>query len=94
MGAKIITVRFYAGFRRVAGVNGIDLESDCSLTVEQALTEVMHRVPALRGEIQPLVAGEELAASMLIMVGNQIATRDSVVWPGDEVRLLPPMSGG
>jgi molybdopterin converting factor small subunit len=93
-GAKSITVRFYAEFRRVAGVNGIDLESDGCLTVRQALTEVMNRAPALRGEIEPVLAGKEPTASMLIMVGSQIATRDSVVWPGDEVRLLPPMSGG
>ena len=89
-----VKVVFHAEFRRVAGVKETEFEILGQATVRDVLAMIAERVPALEAVIDHAIAQKGLGSHMVVSVDRQVATLDTPVQPGDELRLLPPISGG
>ncbi len=74
-----ITVKLFAGLRERAGESGRDLELDAGARVADVWT--------------PLGLGEE-PEGLLYAVNKEYAASDRRLSDGDEVALIPPVSGG
>ena len=76
---------FYGGLKRKVGAREQELSLDSNeLTVEKLLDALAQRYPQLRGSLP----------SVACAVGSQIVGREHHIRDGDEVALLPPVSGG
>lgn len=80
-----VTVRFFAMLRESAGVASVDLDADDLSTAGEAAD-----VAARRFGIHDLVA--RMCPSLA--VNRQYASADTAISDGDEVALIPPVSGG
>lgn len=89
-----VKVVFHAEFRRAAGVKEVELEVPGPATVRDALAMIAGRVPALKAMINHAISQDGLGSHMVISINRQIASPNTSVQPGDELRLLPPISGG
>jgi molybdopterin converting factor subunit 1 len=79
-----ITVRFFALFRELAGMDSIDLQVEPGLTLGDLKSVVTQRFPRLAASFMSTAAAVN---------GNY--SNDSIpLKPGDEVAFLPPLSGG
>ena len=79
-----ITVRLFAILRERAGV------SECVIEVNEAST-VEHALVAVSDHIQQIAA---LLPRVAIAVNRNYAARNLVLHDGDEIALIPPVSGG
>ncbi len=81
---KAIKVLAFAGARDVVGAPELDLalEAPCSATALLAL--ICARYPGLAPH----------ARSLRLAINGAYAVAEDVVHPGDEVALIPPVSGG
>lgn len=82
-----IKVVFYGGLRYEVGHRDFLLEStdpQSTLLVADVLVLVVEKFPALAGRLDKVA----------VSVGSEIVGREHVVRDGDEVCLLPPVSGG
>jgi molybdopterin converting factor subunit 1 len=81
-----ITVQLFASLAEAAGTRSVEVEaSQTSETTAGTLTEaVFARFPALA----------ELRASVIVAVNAEYVEPDFPVSPGDDVALIPPVSGG
>jgi molybdopterin converting factor subunit 1 len=79
-----ILVRLFAGLRDGAKTDAIDLRLDSSATAAAVRARV--------GELFPAVA--PLVARSAIAINQQYADDTQVLRDGDEVAILPPVSGG
>jgi molybdopterin converting factor small subunit len=70
--------------RDAAGGEVVRISVDAAATVEQALKVLADGNDAL-ADLLPCCA---------IAVGDEIVTRDHALSPGDELAILPPVSGG
>ena len=77
-----IRVRFFASFRELVGHSQLELELASSTTVSQLRELINRRFPSLEN------------ASGRVAVNTQFAEPGQVLQEGDEVALLPPLSGG
>jgi MoaD family protein len=77
-----VPVRLFAALRDLAGASRVQAEGD---TVEEVLAELSRRY----GERFAVVARAGSA-----VVDGERATLDRPLRPGEEVALLPPVSGG
>lgn len=93
-GVVRVKVVFHAEFRRAAGVKEVELEVPGPATVRDALAIIAERVPALNAVINHAISQDDLGSHMVISINGQIASPNTSVQPGDELRLLPPISGG
>jgi molybdopterin converting factor subunit 1 len=79
-----ITVRFFAIIRERAGVSSIELDLQHGATVDDAAQRIAEQFPAI--------------ATMLPRIAwavNQVyADRTAALHDGDELALIPPVSGG
>ncbi len=78
----MVTLRLFASIREIAGINQIDFEAN---TVGQIIELAVERF------------GPEFAAILpacRIWVNGNPAQEDDEVSDGDEVAILPPVSGG
>ncbi len=82
----MITVRFFATLRDMAGVEVKDYPVGEPLTLKELKKRIGDDFPALR-EIMD-------SRSILVSVNQEFAKDDSVVRDGDEVAFMPPFSGG
>ena len=78
-----VTLLLFASYADALGASTLDLELPCESTVGDVLTAVRSRPGADRLPPSPLVA-----------VNQRYASFESVVREGDEVALIPPVSGG
>jgi MoaE-MoaD fusion protein len=74
-----IGVRLFAGLRELAGTRA---------------TEVELPEGATAGDVWPALELGDEPPGLLIAVNKAYAARESVLAPGDEVALIPPVSGG
>jgi len=74
-----VSVRLFAGLRELAGSDSLSLQLADGASVADALT-------ALRGQID--------ASGCLLAVNREYADDDLVLADGDELALIPPVSGG
>jgi len=74
-----VRVRLFAGVRERAGRDVLELELPEGASVADALAQVAHLAPGM-----PLV----------LAVNREYAAPDAVLQPGDELAVVPPVSGG
>lgn len=79
-----IKVKFFASYREAVGTDEMDLELENGSTVSRLLDAVKARHPAIGELIEPLI----------VSVNKEYAEFEKVLDDGDEVALLPPVSGG
>lgn len=79
-----LTVQLFARAKDLAGRGAVQVELDAAATVADLRRCLMETVPALAG----------LVPRSAIAVNNEYAHESTTLTPGDEVALLPPVSGG
>lgn len=78
-----VTVRFFALGRELAGTGDAALELENGATVEAALAVLLARFPDL-----------SQLSRFTVAVNLAVVDRDAVLADGDELALIPPVSGG
>lgn len=81
-----VLVRLFASYREAAGVGELRLDLPEGATVDDAITAVAQRYPAVGG------AGGDRA--LVAARNREYVARDATLDDGDEVALIPPVSGG
>ena len=76
-------VRLFASYREAAGVGQLDLDLPAGATAKDAITEIARR--------HPLIAK---GRSVVIAKNREYVTPDEPLSDGDELALIPPVSGG
>jgi len=84
MSQVTIHVRLFAIFRETVGTDHISLELPAGSTVSDLLQELSQRWPNLRSVIK----------RSAIAINQEYASAQRPLMPGDEVALIPPVSGG
>jgi molybdopterin synthase catalytic subunit len=79
-----ITVRFFATYRDVAGHPQVEIEIDDGANLGTLLEILYDKYPKLK----------KWSDSIMCSVNRKYAENDKVLGQGDEVALLPPVSGG
>lgn len=79
-----ITVRVFAGASDLVGARAVPLHADAPLTIEEAFRLVCRRFPRLA----------EMEGRLLFAANAEYEGPDFVLYPGDELALIPPVSGG
>lgn len=82
--AMQVTVKFFASYRELLGSREVKLQLRNGATLRDALDAVYAKYPRLR-------AFEE---TMLLAVNHEFADSHANLRDGDEVALMPPVSGG
>ena len=82
--AMRIRVRCFAAVREIVGAGELVLDLPEGSTLTQLVDHVRGQFPRLEG----------LASSLLFSVNREYAPFDKKLAPGDEVALIPPVSGG
>lgn len=80
----IVKVLFFASLKDITGESGIDLELDENADVESLKVEVTSMYPKLK----PFMSFVKIA------INQEFAEANSVIKNGDELAILPPVSGG
>jgi MoaD family protein len=78
----VVRVRLFAALRELAGAGEVEAEG-------RTVGEVTDSLGSLYGE-----RFTKIAEVSSVVVNQERATRETVVADGDEVALLPPVSGG
>jgi len=79
-----ITVRYFAGHRDITGRAQERIELEDAATVGALWELLIARYPRLRG----------YSGRLLYAINQEFGTLDSELHAGDEVALVPPVSGG
>lgn len=78
-----VVVRLFASYREAAGVGRLEIEVPANATVRDAIAEIVRR--------HPLVAE---GRQVVIAKNREYVKADEPLADGDEVALIPPVSGG
>ena len=79
-----VRVRCFAAAREIVGTGDLVVELPEGSTLSQLLEQIQRQFPRLEG----------LAGSLLFSVNREYAPFDKTLAAGDEVALIPPVSGG
>ena len=79
-----VTVRLFAGVREAAGVSSVGVELAAPATIGDAVEAASRAVP---GEWR-------LPTTVLLASNGEYGTDETVLEDGDEVAIIPPVSGG
>jgi molybdopterin converting factor subunit 1 len=79
-----VTVRFFAVLRDRAGLNELVIDLADTATVTTARDEIIARSPAVR----------DLMSRTAFAINREYASLESKLNDGDELALIPPVSGG
>jgi MoaE-MoaD fusion protein len=74
-----VSIRLFAGLRERAGRDELELDLPDGARVADALAEVQHLAPGV---------------SLVLAVNREYADADAVLHAGDELAVVPPVSGG
>ena len=77
-----IKIKLFASCREIAGINELELQTIKGETVSGIMAALRQRFPRLS------------LADISIAVNQEFAPLDYVLKDGDEIALLPPVSGG
>lgn len=77
-----VQVKLFAGLREAAGTSSRELDLEAGATVEGALARLREELPALSG------------ARFTVAINRSYATASTPLGEGDELALIPPVSGG
>ncbi|MBC8043076.1 MAG: molybdopterin converting factor subunit 1 [Rhizobacter sp.] len=78
-----VTVKFFAVGRDITGSDELMLELPEGTTAGEVLIQVKQRYPAF-----------EKVAALLVAVNLDYADTATVLYDGDELAVIPPVSGG
>lgn len=79
-----VSVRLFASFREIAGERQLDLEVPTGATVADVVTSLGERFPRLAGPLR----------SARFALDQAYVEADTPMQEGQELVLLPPVSGG
>lgn len=79
-----LTIHLFAAAREAAGVEAVGVELPPDATVADLRRRLAEQHPPLAG----------LLARSAVAVNHDFADESQVLSPGDEVAVLPPVSGG
>ena len=79
-----VTIRLFAGYRERVGSTRIDLDLPEGSTVGRMTEEMLRAYPTIAVDPSRLV----------VAVNQEYREHDFTLSPGDEVALIPPVSGG
>ena len=79
-----LDIRLFGPLAEAAGHARLELDLDEGATVRDVLAEASRRAPELGS----------LLGTVAVAVNRRYAAEDSAVAAGDEVALIPPVSGG
>ncbi len=79
-----LRVLLFAAYREIVGEEEIAWSADPGTTVDVFLAAFLRRYPRLKPH----------RGSMMVAVNHAFAEPDAALRDGDEVALLPPVSGG
>jgi molybdopterin synthase catalytic subunit len=79
-----VRVRLFARLSEVAGVREVEVEVGEGMLVGEVWASLVERWPEMAG----------FEASLLYAVNAEFVAKDHAVLPGDELALIPPVSGG
>jgi MoaD family protein len=86
-------VRFFKPFDEIAGDKEIDLALKKAIPVKELLSILAERIPAFKSYVRK--EGDEVQSFFVILVrGDEILRLPDLIQDGDEVKVLPPISGG
>lgn len=77
-----IKMRFFASYREIAGTNQVQLQLQEGATVADLLKKLQHDFSGLP------------AQGFRVAINAEFVEFSQVIQPGDEVTLIPPVSGG
>ena len=77
-----IKVRLFASYREIAGTNQVQLQLQEGATVADLLKRLRHDFPGLP------------AQGFRVAINAEFVEASQVIQPGDELALIPPVSGG
>ena len=85
MSSKIrLIVKFFASAREAVGQKKVEIEVDKNMTVENLLDHLMDKYTELNN----------LKKQLIIAVNKDTVPKNTILKDGDEVAVLPPVSGG
>ena len=79
-----VTVKLFASYKEKAGRSGFEMELPEDATVASATSEVLRLYPRVTGD----------ASRLMGAVNQEFQEHDFRLSDGDEVALIPPVSGG
>lgn len=79
-----MTVRLFAGAADIVGTRTFLLATESPLTTKEAFLRLCQSFPTLR----------EMEGRLLFAANAEYAGPEFVLHPGDELALIPPVSGG
>lgn len=79
-----VRVRCFAAVREIVGVGELVVELPEGSTLDQLIHQLQSQFPKLQA----------LTGSLLFSVNREYASTDKKLAAGDEVALIPPVSGG
>ena len=86
-------VRFFKPFDEIAGDKEIDIALKKAIPVKELLAILADRIPAFKPYVRK--EGDEVQSFFVILVrADEILHLSDLVRDGDEVKVLPPISGG
>lgn len=78
----MISVKLFGIAKEIVGASSIKIEKEI-LSVEDLLAHIKLEYPSFND-----------LTSLLIAINDEYATTESIIESGDEVALIPPVSGG
>ncbi|GAW93549.1 MoaD/ThiS family protein [Calderihabitans maritimus] len=93
--SQIETVRvvLYEPFKSVAGKSLVEITVQGKITVAQVIVEVLKEHPLL-GKVFSGSDQEKLSDVALLVVDGKVADQETEILPGQQLMILPPLSGG
>jgi molybdopterin converting factor subunit 1 len=82
----MVTIKLFAVYREKAKTDSIKIDIKQNMPVKDLLEIVKERAPSIKDIIKE--------GRGMIAVNQEIARLDTVVKDGDEIALIPPVSGG
>lgn len=82
----MITIRLFAIYKEKAMAEKIEIDLEKSITVRDLLKIIKERIPAIKDLV--------MEGKGMVAVNHEVAKPDTIVKDGDEVALIPPVSGG
>ncbi len=79
-----VTVKLFASYKEKAGRSDFEMELPEDATVAAATAEVLRLHPKITGD----------ASRLMVAVNEEYQEHDFRLREGDEVALIPPVSGG
>jgi len=82
----MITVKYFANLRSIAGKE----EDQFEMGSETTLKNLSHEISKTAPKICEMILGKKI----MVSVNLDVASLEAIIKDGDEVALLPPFSGG